>query len=233
MSTFALVHGGAHGGWCWEEVVPELERLGHRAVAPDLPIGDETAGALRWAETVVDALSGVDEDVVVVGHSMGGMCVPVVATLRPVRRLVFLGAMVPVPGMVYLDYLATEPRAVTFAGAGADELAAGVVPANASGITWQAAFDGFYHDIPEPVARRAWERLRPQTMTVFTERCPIDSWPAVPSTSIVMTDDRAVGLEWSRRVATERLQGDLIELPGSHSPFYSMPAELARVLAGL
>lgn len=231
MSTFALVHGGAHGGWCWEEVVPELERLGHATVAPDLPIEDEAAGALEWAQTVVDALDGADGDVVVVGHSMGGMCLPVVATLRPVRRLVFLGAMVPVPGTVYLDYLASEPGAVTFAGAG--NLAEGEVPANGSGIGWQDAVDGFYHDLPEPVARRSWERLRPQSVTVFTERCPIDTWPAVPSTSIVMTDDRAVGPEWSRRVARERLGADLIELPGSHSPFYSRPVELAQVLAGL
>jgi len=114
MSTFALIHGGAHGGWCWELVVPELERLGHSVVAPDLPIEDEAAGARAWADTVVDALGGVSDDVVVVGHSLGGMTVPVVASLRPVRRMVFLAAMVPVPGMVYLDYLATEPGAVTF-----------------------------------------------------------------------------------------------------------------------
>ena len=103
MSTFALVHGGAHGGWCWELVVPELERLGHSVVAPDLPIEDEANGARAWADVVVEALEGVGDDVVVVGHSLGGMAVPVVASLRPVRRMVFLAAMVPVPGMVYLD----------------------------------------------------------------------------------------------------------------------------------
>ena len=211
--------------------MPELQRLGHAAVAPDLPIEDDASGALAWAQAVADALEGVDGDVVVVGHSMAGMCVPVVATLRPVRRLVFLGAMVPVPGMVYLDYLATEPGAVTFAGAG--DLTGDGPPAGASGIGWEHARAGFYHDLPEPVARRAWERLRPQSLTVFTEQCPIDAWPDVPSTSIVMTDDRAVGPDWSRRVARERLGADLIELPGSHSPFYSRPLELARVLAAL
>ena len=41
MAFFALMHGGAHGGWCWEEIVPRLEALGHRAVAPDLPFGDD------------------------------------------------------------------------------------------------------------------------------------------------------------------------------------------------
>jgi hypothetical protein len=231
VTTFALIHGGAHGGWCWEEVVPELERLGHASVAPDLPFENESAGALEWARVVVDALEGVDGDVVVVGHSLAGLCVPVVASLRPVRRMVFLGAMVPVPGAIYLDYLATEPHAVTFAAA--SSLADGEVPDNDSGVGWEDARAGFYHDLDEPVARRAWERLRPQSATVFTERCPIDVWPDVPATSIVMTDDRAVGVEWSKRVARDRIGADLIELPGSHSPFYSRPAELAAVLAAL
>ena len=60
--------------------------------------------------------------------------------------------------------------------------------------------------------------------------CPIDEWPDVPSTYILMKDDRAVGQEWSRRVVRQRIHADLIELPGSHSPFYSRPAELADVL---
>jgi pimeloyl-ACP methyl ester carboxylesterase len=230
VSTFALIHGGAHGGWCWEAVQPELARLGHASVAPDLPIEDPEAGALAWARVVADSLEGVGDDVVVVGHSMGGMCVPVVPSIRPVRRMVFLGAMIPVPGTVYLEYLAGESKAITFAGAG--DLAEADV-SDSPGLSWELARDNFYHDVPEPIARAAWERLRPQTMTVFTERCPIDVWPDVPATSIVMIDDRAVGLDWSRRVARERIGADLIELPGSHSPFYSRPAELAAVLAGL
>ena len=36
MSTFMLIHGAWHGAWCWYKVVPRLERLGHRVIAPDL-----------------------------------------------------------------------------------------------------------------------------------------------------------------------------------------------------
>ena len=36
MTTFALVHGAWHGGWCWERLTPELERRGHRVVTVDL-----------------------------------------------------------------------------------------------------------------------------------------------------------------------------------------------------
>jgi pimeloyl-ACP methyl ester carboxylesterase len=148
----------------------------------------------------------------------------VVASLRLVQRMVFLGALVPVPGRTHAEDLAGNPDAVVF---DADRGTPGP-----SGLSWEAAQYGFYADCDESTARRAYERLRPTPLVVFTEPCPIDAWPDVPSTYIVMSDDRAVGPAWSRRAAT-MIGADLIELDGSHSPFYSRPAELADVLASL
>lgn len=230
MTLFALIHGGLHGGWCWELLVPELEARGHRAVAPDLPFEDAAAGADAWARTVTDAIDavdgGTDDDVVVVGHSLGGMCVPVIPSLRAVRRMVFLAALVPEPGRVYAEYLAENPDATTF------DASVGGTPGPA-GMSWEAARHNFYHDCDEELARRAFARLRPTPLTVFAERCPVDQWPHVPSTYLLMTDDRAVGQTWSRRVAVDRINADLIELAGSHSPFYSRPVELADLLVKL
>jgi len=231
MSLFALVHGGAHGGWCWELVAPRLEQLGHTVVTPDLPFEEPDAGAQRWAETIVEAIDGAttpdDRDVVVVGHSMSGMALPVVPSLRTVRRLVFLGAMVPVPGTRYQDYLATEPGAVIF-----DPTPRPDDEPGSTGLSWLAAREGFYQDCPDDLARAAWERLRTQTQTVFTEVSPIQEWPDVESVYILMTEDQAVGPAWSRRAAA-RIGADVIELGGGHSPFYSRPDELTEILAGL
>src|SRR5881227_3996405 len=93
MTFFALVHGGAHGGWCWEQLIPELERRGHRCSAPDLPF-DDPNGASEWADAVIATIPPDAGSTVVVGHSLGGLCLPVIATRRAVDRLVFLGAMV-------------------------------------------------------------------------------------------------------------------------------------------
>src|ERR1700677_421818 len=221
MSVFALVHGGAHGGWCWELLVPELEKRGHATVAPDLPIEDDAAGALEYARVVVAALATTHDDVVVVGHSLGGLTIPLVAQMRPVRHLVYLAAQVPAPGMSNLEYLGTEPGAVIFAGA--ENLAEGEIPSgDAQVIGWGGAKGGFYHDVEDGLARHAWERLRRQSFTVMTERTPLEVWPDVPSTYILATEDRAVGQEWSRRRAKE-IGADLMEIEGSHSPFYSRP----------
>lgn len=90
---FALVHGAWHGGWVWNEVVAELEAHGHRAVAPDLPCEDVDAGADDYAQVVVDALGG-ERHAIVVGHSLGGVTIPLV----PARMHVYLSAFVPQPG---------------------------------------------------------------------------------------------------------------------------------------
>ena len=67
----ALVHGSYHGAWCWEFLTPELERLGHRVITMDLPIGDPSLGAAAYADAVEAALPA-DSEPVLVGTSMSG-----------------------------------------------------------------------------------------------------------------------------------------------------------------
>lgn len=234
MTTFALVHGGAHGGWCWEYVVGELSQLGHTAVTPDLPIEDDEADLSDYASTVVQALRGGDGDgdVVVVGHSMAGWTIPIVAAMHPVRRLIFLGAAVPAIGISPVEQHAREPDMMS------KELAVtaeqeGEFPISGVEITWERARRLFYHDVDEAIARKAWRRLRRQSLRCLEPLYPISAWPDVPSTYILMCDDRSVSPEWSRRYARDVLGADVIELPGSHSPFYSRPRELVEVLTSL
>ena len=224
MTTFALIHGGAHGGWCWDDVVPLLRAEGHSTVAPDVPMGDPSLGAREWAQVVADAI-GDATDVVAVAHSLGGMLLPVLASLRPLRRMVFVGAQVPLPGAVYYEYLATQQEAITLT---RDRLI--FDEQGRSIVDWETALEFFYADCALESARRAFERLRPVAPTVFLEQCPIDTWPDTPSSYILGTEDRAVGPAWSRRVCAERLGCVPIELPTSHSPFMSRPAEFVEAL---
>ena len=61
MSTFALVHGAWHGAWCWEQLTPELEALGHRVIAMDLPCDDGAATFDDYADVVCDAVGDCPE----------------------------------------------------------------------------------------------------------------------------------------------------------------------------
>jgi pimeloyl-ACP methyl ester carboxylesterase len=225
----ALVHGSYHGAWCWDFLRPELERRGHRVITMDLPISDPTLGAADYAKTIEDALDA-DTEPIVVGHSMAGLVIPLVAAHRPVRRLVFLAAFLPAPGKSANDQRATEPID-------------GRVPPSSAEWTdlgddvWMVgpntATELFFHDAPAAVARWATQRLRAQSYGVLKEITPLAAWPDVESRSIVCRDDRAINPAWVRAAARERLGVEAIELPGAHSPFLTRPRELAQVLDSL
>src|SRR4051794_299430 len=109
MATFCLIHGAWHGGWCWERLMPELTRLGHHAVTMDLPSADADATFSDYADAVADVIADVDDEVVVVAHSLGGLTGPLIPARRPVRRLAFVCALLPSPGRAFAEQLADDP----------------------------------------------------------------------------------------------------------------------------
>ena len=232
MSTFVLVHGAWHGGWCWDRLVPELERRGHSAVAVDLPTTRDAGdtGLAAGAQLVGAAVP--DRDTVLVGHSMGALLLPVVAAQRDVRHLVFLNAFVTAPGESMNEVVDREGD--VFA-PGWPERARRQERLGGGASAWppDAAIDAFFHDCTPEDGTWAAARLRPQSWAALADRCPVDAWPDVPSTYVLSRDDRVVNPAWSRRVAREVLAVEPVELDGGHSPFLSQPAALAAVLAEL
>jgi pimeloyl-ACP methyl ester carboxylesterase len=222
----ALVHGSYHGAWCWDLLRPELEAMGHRPIAMDLPVSQPGLGAGDYAQAVVDALDGTDEPVIV-GHSMAGIVIPIVATRRPVRRLVFLAAFLPEPGKTVNEQRSREPIDARVAPTTAEwtDLGDGVWMVGPNTAT-----EMFYQDAPPEIARWATKRLRPQSYAVMDEVTPLESWPEVESRTIVCADDRALNADWLRAASRERLGVEAVEIPGGHSPFLSRPAELALVI---
>ncbi len=106
VATFLLVHGACTGGWCWEKVVPLLEAAGHKACAPDLPgLGkDDTPPANVTLADNVDKLARLldkmEEQVILVGHSLGGVTIGQLAEARrrKMKALVYLCALLPTSG---------------------------------------------------------------------------------------------------------------------------------------
>ena len=154
MSIFGLVHGGGLGTWCWELLLSELKERGHHAVTMDLPLEDQSAGATHFAEAVLEAFDGLD-DLILVGHSLAGLIIPLVAAQRPVKRLIFIHALLPRPGQSAADQFRAEPDMFN------PEMFTAKAP------FWEdevVAKRFLFHDCPPEVARDARGALAPHRL---------------------------------------------------------------------
>jgi pimeloyl-ACP methyl ester carboxylesterase len=205
-----------------------LEALGHRASTVQLPSEDPSAGCSRYAEVVIDALPDSADGVVLVGHSLGGITIPLVAAARPVQRLVFLAALMPEPQRSLDDQLRDEPGMVL--------PALGAALERDAQRTWvrdsESAIRLFYHDCSPDLGHAAATRLRPQARAPFREPCPLVEWPQTETVYIACQEDRVVNPEWAREAAERQSCSSVVEIPGGHSPFLSRPRALAHLLAG-
>ena len=229
MSTFALVHGSWHGAWCWEKLTPELEALGHQVIAMELPVDDSSASFDDYADVVCNAIADFSgDDLMVVGHSLAGQTIPLVAARRPVRRLVYLCGVPPIPGQPFTQQMAQESEMLN------SEYPHGLSARDSQGrrswIHKELAQFHLFGDCDEGTASAAFARLRPQSTALYKVPCSLNSYPDVDSTFVVCEEDRMVNPQWSRGVARDWLDAELIELPGSHSPFLSRPKTLAELL---
>jgi pimeloyl-ACP methyl ester carboxylesterase len=121
MADFVLVHGAWHGAWCWKRILPGLWSAGHRAFAVTLTGTGERAHQLSSNVTLrthADDVAAVVEaeelrDAVVVGHSYAGMVITALADRMPDRiaRLVYLDAVVPLPGECWSSTHAAQTQA--------------------------------------------------------------------------------------------------------------------------
>ena len=225
MTTFALVHGGAHSSSCWQLLVPELEARGARCVSFDLPVDDPTATIQTYVDVAVEELAPIEGHVALVGHSQAGLTIPHVALRRPVSHLIFLCAAVPLPGRAH-DSL-TEP----------DRISPHITRAVRRGedgvvtVDPELAVDAFYNTCPPDVATwAATTLLRRQARVDYLVP---DAWPDVPTYYILGTEDHAIRPDWSRTTATGLFGVPAIEMETDHSPFLSAPRELADILVGI
>ena len=118
MTTYVLLHGAWHGGWCWRRVASRLRTAGHEVFTPTFTGLSDRAhtlhpgvGLATHVDDVVRLLASEDlHDVVLVGHSYAGMVVSGVCERAPerIRRRVHLDAFVPRDGEAAIDLLPPE-----------------------------------------------------------------------------------------------------------------------------
>lgn len=224
MTTFVLVHGAFGSAAELAPVIPELEALGHQAIAIDLPCTDPEATLEDYGRTVVEAMNGLDPPIVVVGHSAGGATISLVPDLTRVDRLVYVTAFVPEPGRSIADIAGADVRQTILSVSRDDgngcrsfdlEMLASIVPPEER----------------EPYLAFLRATQRPQGWAAIEQPWPGRSLPAVPCTYVLCTADNVLPPARQREMAA-RLGTEPVEIASDHAVFAIRPRELAPLLIG-
>jgi pimeloyl-ACP methyl ester carboxylesterase len=219
--TFVLIPGAGGAAWYWHRVIPLLREAGHEAIAVDLPGDDPAAGLPEYTRLAVSAI-GERDNVVLVAQSLGAFTAPLVATKIPVGSIVFVNAMIPLPG---------ETPGAWWGNTGWAQARAAAAERGGYGTDLDLAVY-FLHDVPPEVAAAGEPHQRPEADIVFESVCEFGAWPPVPIRVVAGADDRFFPAEFQRSVARDRLGLDADVLPGGHLIALAQPAGLARYLLG-
>jgi pimeloyl-ACP methyl ester carboxylesterase len=226
VTTYGLIPGAGGSAWYWHRVVPLLLlAAGHTAIAVDLPGDAATAGPPEYARSVTGAIAEADADgVVLVAQSLGGFTAPLVTGALDVRALVFVNAMIPVPGETPGDW---------WQNTGAVAARTAAAEAGGYGTELDPAVY-FLHDVPPEVLAAGPSQERPEADAVFVSTCDFDGWPTdIPIRVVAGSADRLFPVGFQQRVAQGRLGVDADVLPGGHLLALSEPAALADYLLGV
>lgn len=237
MTTYVLVHGAWHASWCWHKVTLRLEAAGHRVLAPDLPgYGNDTtpANAITadlYVDSLCNLLMHVEQNVIMVGHSMGGMVISQTAERLPdrINRLVYVAAFLPGHGQSIRDLDSDMAGSLV-----APNL---VVSADKQCLTLPAHLlrAAFYEDCEETDIAYALPRLQPQPVRPFLApvRLSAKRYGSIPRSYIECLRDRAIPVTGQRNMNRRDGCPDIQTLDTSHSPFFSAPDALAGILLRL
>ncbi len=233
MARFILIHGSCHGAWCWRDVVPLLEASGHSAVPLDLPSHGEDKTPIKdvtldsYVDAVVREIEKSDQPVILVGHSAAGVTIASVAERIPhmIDRLIYVCAYVPENGdaLHLMRKRAKRQLVMPAVRMAEDGLSYTVDPDLAPGI--------FYHDCPAEVVAYALPRLCPQA--VLPQQTPVKlgaNYDSVKRSFILGEDDHTIPPEEQERMIADWPASDVYRLDCGHSPFFSHPSELAKIL---
>ena len=217
-----LVHGGMHGSWAWDPIIPLLDLP---AAAVDLPGRGRRPVDLRGV-TLDDCVTAVLEDAdaagfdrfVLVGHSLGGLTLTETGFRHPdrVAHLVYVGALVPAP-----DQSAGELMT------GADiEGEDGIVPI----LPEEVAHALFGNDLEDEQWAEHWQGLVPEALGIMNGR--LTGYPkGIPITYVSMLQDQPVPPALVEQMLPTLGDGvDLRTIDAGHTVMVSQPHALAAIL---
>ncbi len=233
MATYVLVHGGGHGGWCYQRVARLLQAEGHVVYTPTMTGLGERAHLLnaevdlhRHIEDIAAVLYFEDlSDVILVGHSYGGMVITGAADRVPERvgRLVFLDAANPVNGQSLADVAGPVINAVRPFGEVVDGLELVLLPAPDAGLLYGVTDPDDLAWMSERLTAHPWQCFeQPLELTNEAALWAIPQYHIV-CTSTLATRDPAL-------MTQARAEGRLWDIDTGHDLMITEPEKVTHAL---
>lgn len=236
MATFVLVHGGGHGGWCYQRVSRLLLMAGHEVYAPTMTgvgershlVGPHVDLSLH-VKDIAAVLHYEDlRDVILVGHSYGGMVITGVGGMAPDRigKLVYLDAANPKNGQSLVDVAGPAIEMARPAGQVVDGVEMVLLPSPEAGM---------FYGVTDP-ADLAWMagRLTGHPWKCFEQKLELRDeagYAKIPQYHIVCTSTLATrdpGL-----MDDARASGRLWDIDTGHDLMITEPQKVTDALAAV
>jgi pimeloyl-ACP methyl ester carboxylesterase len=235
VSRYLLVHAAWHTGGELDAVAIVIRAAGHEVLTPTLA-GNRPGDSKRTglAEAIGSMIEYVAEndlaEIILVGHSYGGMIITGVADAAPerLRRLVYWNAFVPndnesVSDMLPSQYVELFERSAAERGDGS------VV------LPFQIWREAFMNDADLGTAESAYRALNPHPLKTLVDKISLKTNPAgmrVAKSYINCMDDTSLPQHypWHPRLSQKLGLFRLIQLPGGHELCFSDPVHLARAI---
>ena len=235
MATYVLVHGAWHTGDLFEAVAAPIRAAGHTVHCPTLagnrPGDARTLGLDAAIQSLVDFIEDNDlTDIVLLGHSYGGMVITGAADRTPgrIRRLVYWNAFVPNSGECLNDMVPPHYTALFDAISAAS-------PDNSVMLPYPVWREAFMNDAGGEEAQAAFDRLNAHPYATFTDPITLSKNPAemeIAKSYINATSDTALpqSLGWHPRLSEKLGLFRLVQIAGSHELCFTNPEALAAAI---
>lgn len=232
--TFLLVHGAWQAAYVWDSVQADLIANGNKVIVVKLPgHGSDTTAPFRlsidvYRDEVINAIPEGDSNVILVGHSMGGMVITDVAEKIPhkIGKLVYIGAFLPATGQALTDLAFSDPGS---------QLGPLLIP-SADQLTLDVKRDSltylFINDGPQAIKDLVLANYRAEPAIPFTNKVTLtnEGFGSVDKVYIKTLKDVVISPSLQDRMIAAADIKTVYTVNTGHSPFLAEPHTVSALL---
>jgi len=235
--TYVLVHGAWQAPYVWDAVGANLIRQDHRVITVELPgHGSDNTPTHQlnldvYRDKVIEAISEVNGQVILVGHSMGGMVITHVAEQVPdkIGKLVYIGAFLPASGQTLTDLAFSDPDS---------QLGPALIPSEDQltlDVVRENLTDLFIADGTPADKEKVLSNYRSEPAIPFTNPVTLTegNFGAVEKVYIKTLQDIVISPGLQDRMIAEAGITTVYQVNTSHSPFLSQPQAVSDLLLNI